>query len=143
MKKVFLSSYGICAILVAALLYSCNKDKDEDTKSNRILGLWNIIRETEINQNTTTGKYTDTASSDPIAPGLFTAEFKSNGKVYININDNSPSKDTFDWHFHNDSTLMIDKDYHHLDVFTSNHMIAIDYYWDNTDSVKHILEFTK
>jgi hypothetical protein len=143
MKKGFLLSCGICAMFAVALLYSCSKDKDEDTNSNRILGLWNIIRETEITQNTTTGKYTDTAFSDPITPGSFTAEFKSNGKVYFNLNTNSPKKDTLEWHFHNDSTLMTDNEYRHLEVFTNNHMIAIDYYWDNTDSVKHILEFTK
>jgi hypothetical protein len=143
MKKIFLSPYGICAILAMGILFGCSKDKNDDTPSNRILGLWNIIRETEINKNTTTGKYTDTSFSDPFAAGIWTAEFRGNGKAYISRNDNYPSKDTVDWHFHNDSTLLIDLAYHHLDVFTNNHIITTDYYWDNTDSVKHILEFAK
>ena len=30
MKKAFLLSYGICAVLIAVVLFSCSKDKDEE-----------------------------------------------------------------------------------------------------------------
>lgn len=143
MKK---STFLTCSLLVlfaTVLSYGCSKDKDDDSPSKRILGLWNIIRETEIYKNTSTGKYTDTAYSDAIAPGLFTAEFRGNGKLYISINTSSPSKDTLDWHFHNNNTLSIDDELANVEVFTNNRIVSVDYYWDNTDSVKHILEFTK
>jgi hypothetical protein len=143
MKKVILSSYGICAILAAVLLYGCSKDKDEDTPAKRILGLWNITRETEITKNKNTGMYSDTSYSDPIPAGIFTAEFKDNSKVYININDNSPSKDTLDWSFQNDAVLIIDGDYFNVSNFTNNHLITTHYYFDGTDSVKNMLEFNK
>jgi hypothetical protein len=143
MKKISLLTYGMCTLLVAVLVYSCGKDKDDDTPAKRILGFWNIIHETEINKNKSTGNYSDTAYSDPIAAGLFTAEFKDNGKVYININDNSPSKDTLNWQFYNDSTLLMDGEYFHLSDFTSSHLITTTYYFDGTDSVKNILEFKK
>src|SRR5688572_17582806 len=74
MKKVILSSYGICAILAGGLLFSCSKDKDKETPAKRILGLWNIVREAEINKNTSTGVYSDTAFNDPITPGVVTGE---------------------------------------------------------------------
>jgi hypothetical protein len=143
MKKVILSSYGICAILAAVLLYGCSKDKDEDKPANRILGIWNLVREAEIAKNKNTGVYSDTLYNDPIAPGLVTGEFRDNGKFYFNINDSSPSKDTVDWHFHNDTTLLMDGDYYHLTNFTNNHLTTTDYGVWIGDSVKHILEFTK
>jgi hypothetical protein len=143
MKKVFLSSYGICAILAAVLLYGCSKDKDEDTPAKRILGIWTAVRESEIAKDNNTGVYSDTLYSNPIAPGVGTGEFRDNGKFYFNVNDNSPSKDTIDYKFHNDSTLLMDGEYYHLSNFTNNHLTTTTYYFDGTDSAKHILEWKK
>jgi hypothetical protein len=143
MKKVILSTYGICVILAAVLLYGCSKDKNEDTPAKRILGLWNVVREAEIAKNNNTGIYSDTLYNDPIAPGLATGEFRDNGKFYFNINDNSPSKDTIGYQFHNDTTLLMDGDYFYLSNFTNNHLTTTNYYFDNTDSIKHIFELSK
>jgi hypothetical protein len=143
MKKVILSSYGICVILSAVLLYGCSKDKDEDTPSKRILGLWNVVREAEITKNKNTGIYSDTAFNDPIPLGIVTGEFRDNGKFYFNIYDSSPSKDTIDYHFHNESTLFMDSEYYYLSDFTNKHLTTTNFYFDGSDSIKHILEFIK
>lgn len=143
MKKVILSSYGICAILAAVLLYGCSKDKDEDKPAKRILGLWNVIRETEIAKDKNTGTYSDTLYSNPVAPGIGTAEFRDNGKLYFNINGNSPSKDTIGYQFHNDSTLLMDGEYYYLSNFTNNHLTMASYGGWSGDSTKHILDLTK
>lgn len=148
MKKAIRSSYGICAILIAVLLFSCSKDKEEEPETElppakRILGLWNIVHETEILKNTTSGVYSDTTTNITIAPGVFTGEFRDNGYFYMALNDNHPEKDTIDYRFHNDSTLILGGDYYHISDFTKDRMTTTDFYWDNTDSVKHILEFKK
>jgi hypothetical protein len=143
MKKVILSSYGICTILAAVFLYGCSKDKDEEPPAKRILGLWNLVREAEIAKNKNTGIYSDTSFDDPIAVGLATGEFRDNGKFYFNIYDSSPSKDTIDWHFHNDSVLLIDNEYYYISNFTNNQLTTTNYYFDGSDSIKHILGFSK
>src|SRR5688572_16596745 len=143
MKKVILSSYGMCVILTAVLLYGCKKDKDEDTPAKRILGIWNMVREAEIAKNKTTGVYSDTAFNDPIPVGIVTGEFRYNGKFYFNINDSAPSKDTIDYHFHTESILLIDNEPFYLSDFTNKHLITTNYYFDGSDSIKHVLEFIK
>lgn len=143
MKKTLLSSYGICAIIAAGLLYGCSKDKDDNSPSKRMLGLWNILHEIEVNKNTTTGVYSDTTYNRTIPSGMFTAEFRDNGKVYFNINTSTPEKDTLDWHIHNDSTLMMGDGLYAITNWTSNHLTTTHYYWDNTDSVKQIMDFNR
>lgn len=143
MKKTLLSSYCICAIVAADLLYGCSKDKDDNSPSKRMLGLWNITHEMEVNKNTTTGKYSDTTFDLTIPSGIFTAEFRDNGKVYISKNIGTPEKDTLDWHIHNDSTLMMDGDLFGITNWTNNHFTTTTYYWDNTDSVKQIMDFNR
>lgn len=143
MKKTLLSSWCICALLAAGLLYGCSKDKDDNSPSKRMLGLWNITHEIEVNKNTTTGKYSDTTYNRTIPSGMFTAEFRDNGKVYISISTSTPQKDTLDWHIHNDSTLMMDGDLYALTNWTSNHFTTTTYYWDNSDSVKQIMDYNR
>ena len=144
MKKASLSSYCVCALVAAGLLYGCVKDKDDNSPSKIMLGKWNILRETEVNKNTTTGKYSDTTFDVTIPAGLFTIELRDNGKAYINItSSSSPSKDTVDWHIHNDSTLMMDDQLFSLTNWTSNHVTTTTYYWDNTDSVKQIMDLNR
>src|SRR5688572_10533168 len=131
MKKAILSSYGICAICLGGLLFSCSKDKEEPKEeenpeeevlppAKRILGLWNIVREIEIFKNTNTGIYNDTNYNQPVAPGIFTGEFRDNGKFYTAINDSHPEKDTIPYHFINDSTLSLDGDRYELRNFTKD-----------------------
>ncbi|MCS3798457.1 hypothetical protein [Niastella sp. OAS944] len=143
MKKPFLPSFCICAIVAAGLLYGCGKDKDDNSPSKRMLGIWNITKEVEVNKNTTTGKYSDTTYNLTIPSGLFTIEFRDNGKVYTSINASTPERDTLNWHIHNDSTIMMDDQLFAISNWTSNHLTTTTYYWDNTDSVKQIMDLNR
>ncbi|AXY72630.1 hypothetical protein D3H65_00975 [Paraflavitalea soli] len=144
MKRTASLRYSLIGLTAMTLVFSCTKDKDDLKKpADRILGVWNIVKETEVTYNKTTGAYKDSSSVD-IPQGLFTIDFRSNGNVYTRISENGQiALDTFRYELENESLLLIDGDEYIINKFTNDHLITTDYYDDNTSNVKHTLEFKK
>lgn len=144
MKRTAPLRYSLIGLTAMTLLFSCTKSK-EDLKApdDRILGVWKIVKETEVYYDKTTGAYEDSSAVD-IPEGLFSIDFRTNGYAYTRISDNNQIElDTFRFELEGEHLLLIDGDEYIINKFTNNHLITTDYYDDNTSDVKHTLEYKK
>ena len=143
MKSTTLSRPLLLLFCAAPLLFSCKKDKDEATPAERVLGTWNIVKETEKRYDYTTGAFLDSSAVN-VPSGAFTAEFRTDGKMYLYKNDGGGiDRDTLGYKFQNDSLLIINDNEFDIRQFTSNHLITRDYYDDGSANIEHLLEFKK
>jgi hypothetical protein len=144
MKRTAPLRYSLIGLIAMTLLFSCNKDKEDLKKpADRILGVWNILKETEVYYDKNTGAYKDSSAVD-IPQGLFSIDFRTDGYAYTRISDNNQIElDTFRYDLQGESLLLIDGDEYIINKFTNNHLITTDYYDDNTSDVKHTLEYRK
>lgn len=144
MKRTATLRYSLIGLTAMTLLFSCTKNK-EDLKapSNRILGIWNIVKETEVYYNKVTGAIKDSSVLN-IPQGLFSIDFRANGYAYTKITeDNKTELDTFRFELQGESLLLIDGDEYIINKFTNNQLSTTDYYDDNTSDVKHTMEYRK
>jgi|GEM_PF-1159988 len=144
MKRTAPLRYSLIGLIAMTLLYSCTKDKDDlKAPEERILGIWNIVKETEVLYDKNTGAFKDSSGVD-IPQGLFSIDFRTDGKAYTKITDNGQiERDTFRYELQGESLLLVDGDEYIINKFTNNHLITTDYYDDNTSDVKHTLEYRK
>lgn len=132
------------ALATLTLLFSCKKeDEPLKTPTDRILGTWNMVRESEKTYDYNTGAFKDSSGVE-IASGLFTLDFRKDGKIYMMINDDGDiERDTASYALEGDHLLIINGNDYIINKFTNNHLITTDYYDDGTSDVEHILEFKK
>ena len=143
MKRYLLPKFAVLASLNIALLSSCDKDNDEDQSlAQRILGVWNIVTETESFYDEGTETFTNPNETN-IAPGDFTAEFRNDGKLYMMLDQLTVTYDTLNYQVQGDTVILVNGEKFFIESFSNSHMITTDYYHDGTDSVMHVLEYTR
>ena len=136
--------YSLIGLTAFTLLFACKKD-DEPLKApaERILGTWNIVKESEKTYEYNTGTFKD-SSGQVIPAGIFTLEFRTDGKAYEMLNDDGDiQRDTIDYELVSESLLKIDGVEYTIKKFTNNELHTTDYYDDGTSDVEHMLEFKK
>ena len=146
MKQTTPLRYSLIALTTLTLLFACKKDKDEEAlkpPAERILGKWNIVKEWEKTYEYNTGTFKDSTGVN-IPAGIFTAEFRTDGKMYTMLNDNGDiERDTIPYTLQSETLLVIDGDQYIIKKFTNNELITTDFYDDGTSDVEHALEFKK
>jgi hypothetical protein len=144
MKRTAPLRYSLIGLTAMTLLFSCTKDKEDLKKpADRILGVWNILKETEVLYDKNTGAFKDSSTVD-IPQGLFSIEFRTDGHAYTKVTeDDKIELDTFRYELQDENLLLVDGDEYIINKFTNNHLITTDYYDDNTSDVKHTLEYRK
>lgn len=151
MKSTITSRPFLVLFCAASLLYACKKDNDEAPTpppkpkpvTERILGTWNIIKESEARYAYTTNAFLD-SNSVAIGTGLFTVEFRTDGKMYVMTNNNGINRDTLPYSFTADTTLVtINGDPYLFKQFTDSNLVTLDIYDDGSANVKHYLQFKK
>lgn len=144
MKRTATLRYSLIGLTAMTLLFSCSKDNDSPkAPAARILGKWNLVKESEVSYAYNTGAFKD-SSGVTIPSGLFTVEFRTDGKMYTMENDNGQiDRDTLSYEVHSETHMTINGDDYNIGTFTNNNLITTDYYDDGTSDVKHVLEFKK
>lgn len=136
--------YAFLALATLTLLFSCKKDDEPlKTPTDRILGTWNMTKESEKTFDYNTGAFKDSTGM-AIPMGLYTLEFRTDGKVYEKVNDNGNiQRDTFSYQLVNEFLIKIDGEDYIIKKFTNNELHTTYYYDDGTSDVEHLLEFKK
>jgi hypothetical protein len=147
MKVTTLSRVSLLLLCITPLLFSCKKDKDEEEAlkppAQRILGTWNIVKETDKLYFYETGVFKD-SSVLVITPGDFTADFRTDGKVYFTTKESGGIKrDTVPYELVDETVLLIRHGNFEIVTFTNRQMTTRDYYDDGQSNVEHILEWKK
>jgi hypothetical protein len=139
--------YLLLLLCTIPLFFSCKKDKDDEPEvlkppAERILGTWSIVKETEKTSAYETGIFID-SSVTSIPTGKFTADFRTDSKIYFIKNDNGAiSRDTMEYELI-DNTLLISGSNYSIRQFTNKQLITRDFYDDGTANVEHVLEWKK
>ena len=146
MKKTTLR-YTLIGVTSCSLLFSCKKDKDEPEAvkppAERILGVWNVIHEIEKSYTYETGAFKD-SSGITLAPGNFTLDFRTDGKVYVKIKRESTiDYDTAAYTLVSEQQLQIDEDTYNLKKFTNTELTTSHWYDDGSSDVENQLVMRK
>jgi hypothetical protein len=146
MKNTTPMRYSLIGLMALTVLFSCKKDKDEDAlkpPAERILGKWNLVKESEKTYEYNTGAFKDSSGRN-IPVGIFTLEFRTDGKVYEAVKDDDEiQRDTLPYELVSESLLRIDGLDYHITKFTNTELRTTGYYDDGTSDVEHLLEFKK
>ncbi|WP_315815242.1 hypothetical protein [Paraflavitalea speifideaquila] len=102
-----------------------------------------MVKEYEKTYAYNTGAFKDSTGAN-IPMGVFTLDFRTDGKIYIKILDgNRTEYDTVGYQVKSESLMVIDGDDYTIQKLTDNELKTLDKYDDGTSNVEHYLEFRK
>jgi hypothetical protein len=97
------NSLFVFLLALSAITYSCNKDDDQKSTQQKLIGKWNLVS-AKLHDHYSGVNYYD---SSAYAEGLIIREFKNDGTL-ITSSSYSPNKDTSTYKMLDNQKMVID-----------------------------------